>query len=261
MFEYRARTALVTGASSGIGAAFARALAERGMNVVLVARSDDALRRLADELTAQHSVRAEVVRADLSDPSAVETVRQEIEQRGLTVDLLVNNAGFATHGHFESLSASRDQEQIMVNVAALVGLTHAFLPGMLSRGGAIVNVASTAAFQPIPFMAVYAASKAFVVSFSRALAEEVRGRDVRIVTLCPGPTDTAFFEVCGSKEAAVGQLRSVDQVVATGLRALERGRHLVVDGAVNSLAGFMARILPSSFTSRMAGRVARPRDR
>jgi short-subunit dehydrogenase len=173
---------------------------------------------------------------------------------------LVNNAGFATHGHFETIPADREHDEIMVNVAAVVGLTHAFVPGMLDRGGgAVINVASTAAFQPIPFMAVYAATKAFLVSFSRALAEEFRGRDLRVVALCPGPTETNFFEVAQAREAAVGRLRTAEQVVATGLRALERGRSFVVDGAVNALSGFFARMLPGSFTARMAARVVRPR--
>lgn len=260
MFEYRGRTALVTGASSGIGTAFVHALATRGMNVVLVARSADRLRQIADEIAAKHGVRAEVVGADLSVASAAEAVRLDVEQRGLAVDLLVNNAGFATHGHFDKISAQRDHDEIMVNIAAVVGLTHAFVPGMLTRGGgAVINVASTAAFQPLPFMAVYAASKSFLVSFSYALAEEFRDRNIRVLALCPGPTATNFFEAAAAKEAAVGRLRSADQVVATGLRALEKGRTFVVDGTGNAVTGFLARMLPASFTAKMAGRVTRPR--
>jgi uncharacterized protein len=258
MFEYRGRTALVTGASSGVGTAFVHALAAKGMNVILVARSGDRLGRIASEAAATYGVHTEVVVADLSEAMVAETVRQEIHQRGLTVDLLVNNAGFATYGYFEKIPAERDHAEVMVNVAAVVGLTHALVPGMLARGGAVINVASTAAFQPLPFMAVYSASKAFLVSFSRALAEEYRGRNIRVLVLCPGPTDTNFFEASGAQEAAVGRLRSADQVVATGLRALENGRTFVVDGAVNAWAGLFARMLPGSFTARMAGRVTRP---
>jgi uncharacterized protein len=262
MFDYRGRTALVTGASSGIGAGFIRALAAASMNVILTARSGERLNALATDVSEKHKVQAEVICADLSEETAVESVRLEVERRGLVVDLLVNNAGFATHGFFENLPARRDHDQIMVNVASVVGLTHAFVPGMLARGGgAVINIASTAAFQPIPYMAVYAASKAFLISFSRALTEEYRGRNVHVVALCPGPTDTEFFQVAGAREAAVGRLRTVDQVVATGLRALDKRRHLVVDGFVNSIAGFMARILPASFTSRMAGRIVRPRHK
>jgi uncharacterized protein len=259
MFEYRGRTALVTGASSGTGTAFVHALAAKGMNVILSARSAERLDQIAGAVAATHGVRAEVVVADLSAATAVETVREQLLQRGLTVDLLVNNAGFATHGHFENIPAERDHAEVMVNVAAVVGLTHAMIPGMLAGGGAVINVASTAAFQPLPFMAVYSASKAFLVSFSRALAEEYRDRNIRILVLCPGPTDTNFFEASGAKQAAVGRLRTAEQVVTTGLRALEKGHTFVVDGAMNACAGLFARMLPGSFTARMAGRVTRPR--
>ncbi len=258
MFEYRGRTALVTGASWGIGTAFVQALAAKGMNVILVARSADRLQQLAADTAAKHGVRTEVVVADLSAATGAECVRQQVEARGLAVDLLVNNAGFATHGCFESLPAQRDHDEVMVNVTAVVGLCHAFIPGMLARGGAVINVASTAAFQPLPFMAVYGATKAFLVSFSYALGEEYRDRNIRVLALCPGPTETNFFEVIGSKKAAVGKLRSADQVVATGLHALEKGRGFVVDGMGNAVSGFMARLLPSAFTAKMAGRITRP---
>jgi hypothetical protein len=262
MFEYRGRIALVTGASSGIGTAFVHALAAKGMNVILVARSVDRMRGLAQDVAAKHRVQAEVIAADLASDQAAEAVRREVEGRGLTVDLLVNNAGFATHGFFEEIPARRDHEEIMVNIAAVVGLTHAFLPPMLSRGGGgVINIASTAAFQPIPFMAVYAASKAFLVSFSLALAEECRDRHVRVLALCPGPTDTQFFDIAQAKEAAVGRLRSAEQVVVTGLNALEKGRDFAVDGLGNAISGFMARMLPASFTAKMAARVVRPRKK
>jgi short-subunit dehydrogenase len=258
--EYRGRTALITGASWGIGTAFAHALATRGMNLILVARSRDRLDELSRSITENTNVRAEVISADLSEEGVVDAVRREVEQRGLAVDILVNNAGFATHGHFETISAEREHDEIMVNVASVVGMTHAFVPGMLQRGGgAVINVASTAAFQPLPFMAVYAATKAFVVSFSLALAEEYRGRNVRVLTLCPGPTDTNFFEASNAAQAKVGRLRSADQVVATGLRALDRGRSFVVDGTLNAISGFLARKLPATFTARMAGKITRPR--
>jgi short-subunit dehydrogenase len=262
MFEYRGRTALVTGASWGIGTAFVDVLASKGMNVILVARSADRLRQIADEVKAKHGVRAEIVVADLSEGTAVEAVRAEVDQRGLAVDLLVNNAGFGTYGHFETIPAQREHDEIMVNVAAVVGLTHAFVPGMLTRGGgAVINVASTAAFQPIPFMAVYAATKAFLVSFTYAVAEEYRDRNIRVLALCPGPTETNFFEVADAKAAAVGRLRTADQVVATGLRALEKGRTLAVDGMGNAVTGFLSSMMPSGFTAKMAGRVTRPRPK
>lgn len=260
MFEYRGRTALVTGASSGIGTAFVHALAQRGMNIILVARSLDRLGEIAADAATKHGVRTEVIAADLSEATAAETIRAQVEQRGLSVDLLINNAGFATHGHFESIPAKRDHDEVMVNVTAVVGLTHAFVPGMLQRGGgAVINIASTAAFQPLPFMAVYGATKAFLVSFSRALAEEYRGRNIQVLVLCPGPTETSFFDVVGTKDVAAFKLRTVDQVVATGLRALEKGRSFAVDGMANAVSGFLARMLPGGFTARMASRVTRPR--
>ncbi|HZZ82141.1 MAG TPA: SDR family oxidoreductase [Gemmataceae bacterium] len=260
MFEYRGRTALVTGASSGIGTVFVEALAAKGMNVILVARSADRLGQIATEVSGKYGVRTEIVTADLSEANAAEAVRSEVEQRGLIVDLLVNNAGFATHGYFETIPAKRDQEQVTVNVTAVVGLSRAFIPGMLTRGGgAVINIASTAAFQPLPYMAVYAATKAFLVSFSQALAEEYRGRNVHVLALCPGPTATKFFEVAGSTDLAVGKMRTAEQVVETGLRALEKGRGLAVDGTVNALNGFFAGLLPGAFTARMASKFTRPR--
>jgi short-subunit dehydrogenase len=260
MFDYRGRTALVTGASSGIGTAYVHALAAKGMSVILLARSSDRLNQVAAEITSKYGVRADILCADLSEPTAAESVRAQVEERNWTVDLLVNNAGFATHGYFEGIPAKRDQDQVAVNVGAVVGLCHAFLPGMLTRGGGgIINVASTAAFQPLPYMAVYAATKAFVVSFSQALAEEYRARNIRVLAICPGPTATNFFEVAGSKEIAVGKMRTAQQVVDTSLRAFEKGRAVAVDGTVNALNGFFASMLPGGFTARMASRFTRPR--
>ncbi|HEY2838238.1 MAG TPA: SDR family oxidoreductase [Pirellulales bacterium] len=260
MFEYRGKTALVTGASSGIGRAFAQELAARGMNLILVARNEQALRQLATELSAQHKVRAEVIVADLSQAGVAAKISQEVVGRGLPVELLVNNAGFMTHGNLETISAERDLDEVMVNCAAVVGLTHAFLPAMLARNeGGIINVASIAGFQPIPHMAVYAASKAFVISFSVALWEECRSRNVRVVTLCPGTTDTPLFEVNDAPEAALGKKRSPQQVVATGLRGLEKGRSLVVDGVMNSLLSNGPRLIPKWLAAKFAGQAVKPR--
>src|SRR5437660_4891094 len=216
-------TALVTGASSGIGEAFARALAGRGDDLVLVARSADRLEALAAELRARHGVRAEVIAADLADPAAPDAIAAELAARGLAVDTLINNAGFGTHGEFAAQDAKRERDEVIVNAYAPLALTHALLPGMLARKhGEIVNVASTAAFQPVPYMATYGATKAFLLSFSEALAEEVRAHGVRVVALCPGQTDTAFFTEIG--EARVGRARRPEQLVASALRALRPGR-------------------------------------
>jgi len=259
MFIYQGKTALVTGASSGIGATFARTLAAKGMNVILVARSEEKLRALANEIEGQFSVRAEVVAIDLGRERAAQDVSEEVQRRGLNVDLLVNNAGFGTHGRFETLDAARDHDEIMLNVTALVDLTHAFIPSMVSRKeGGIINVASTAAFQPLPYMAVYGATKAFVISFSAALAQEYRRRGIRVVTICPGATATDFFQVVGTEDAAVGQKRTPQQVVATALKALERGKSVVIDGRVNTLLALFARLTPISISARVSESMMRP---
>lgn len=261
MFTYQGKTALITGASSGIGQTFARVLAERSMSVVLVARSEERLRTLATELSEQHGIRAEVIVADLSREQAAREILQEVQQRGLVIDLLVNNAGFATNGFFEKLSPETDHRQVMVDVTAVVDLTHAFIPMLLERspGAAIINVASTAGFQPLPYMAVYAASKAFVLSFSQALGEEYRTRGLHVLALCPGPTDTPFFDIAG-ESASFGRKRKPEQVVATGLRALERGNSVVVDGFTNALMAQLARLSPRQLVVRGAAQNARPQQ-
>ena len=217
MFTYKGKTVLITGASSGLGLTFAHALAERSMNVILVARSEERLRALAKEISERYNVHAEVIVADLSQARESERIQQVVEQRHLAVDMLINNAGFATHGFFETLDSERDHEEIMVDVASVVALTRAFLPSMVARGeGAVINVASTAAFQPVPYMAVYGASKAFVLSFSQALSEEYSKRGIRFLALCPGATETNFFQVAG-EGAAFGRKRTSEQVIATAL--------------------------------------------
>ena len=258
MFLYQGKTALITGASAGIGAAFASELAARGMDIVLVARSEERLHALATDIMQHHGHRAEVITADLSNEQGVALVLQEVERRGLTIDLLVNNAGFGTHGYFETIAPERDQQEVMLNVAAVVALSHAFLPAMAARGdGAVINLASTASFQPVQYMPVYGASKAFVLSFSVALAEEYRHRGVRILALCPGATVTSFFEVAG-EEAAMGPKRTSEQVVATGLRALEQGRSVVVDGFINMMLSHVSRVLSHSTMARITGHGLRP---
>lgn len=259
MFAYQGKTALITGASSGIGAAFARELAARGMSVVLVARSMDRLERLATELGRQNA-QVVVIGADLSEPAAVTGLIQEIQGRGLTVDLLINSAGFGLHGSFETLASHQEQREIELNVAALVALTHAVVPAMVSHGvGGVINVASTLAFQPTPYMAVYGATKAFVLSFTHALAAEHRGNGVRFLALCPGPTATPFYEVSGGKEVfARMRMRTPEQVVKTGLRAFERGRPVAVDGAANRWLFRLTGGVPDGVGARMLARALRP---
>jgi len=258
--EYRQANIMITGASSGIGLALAQALAARGANLILVACSAEMLRRIAENLARQHGVRAHAVVADLGADGAAEEVHAQACALGLTPHMLINNAGFATYGRFESLSLTRQLDEIALNCRAVVALSHAVLPAMLSQGhGAIINVASTAALQPLPYMAVYGATKAFVLSFSEALWQEYRDRGIRVLALCPGATDTAFFDVVGADEAAVGQRMSVDVVVNICLYALERGRSHVVAGRANRLLAWLPRLLPRQTVLRVVANMLKPR--
>jgi len=253
------QTALVTGASSGLGAAFARALAERGADLVLVARSQDVLHATADRLHSAYGVRVEVIAQDLAQAGAAETVAARLAELGVSVDVLINNAGFATQGPWETIPAKRDHAQVMLNVVAVVDLTHALVPRMLERrAGAVVNVASLGGFQPAPRLAVYGASKAFVISLGQALSAELAGRGVAVLTVCPGPVDTPFFDVLGSRDAAIGQQLAPEQVVEHALRALERGRTLVVPGWRNALTAHASRLLPRRLVLALAERATRP---
>ncbi len=249
MSYYHEKTALITGASYGIGEAFAHALATRGMNVVLVARSEERLRKLAKLLTTQFHIRAEVIAADLAQPEAATHIFQAVQDLGLAVDLLVNNAGFGTNGVFTSIDPALEYQLVQVNVAAVVAMTHAFLPAMVERkAGAIINVASLASFLPTPYSAVYAASKAFVLSFSAALWGEYRHAGVRVVALCPALVTSHFFAASGIEmptSAGRTTILSPEVVVAAALKGLEKGKVYVIPGRLNYLLGnFVKRVLP-----------------
>ncbi len=195
-------TALITGASSGLGEEFARQLARENYDLVLAARREDRLRAVAEQAKGLGSPRAEVISSDLGKPGAAQALYRQIGERGLEIDYLVNNAGFGTHGQFQHLPLEREIEEIDLNVSALVALTRLFLAAMVERKrGTVVNVASTAAFQPVPYMATYGATKAFVLSFSEALSVELRGTGVTVTALCPGPTRTEFQDVAEVNEA------------------------------------------------------------
>jgi hypothetical protein len=252
-------TALVTGASSGLGAEFAAQLAARGHDVVLVARSGDRLASLAERLTAEHGVRAHVLVQDLAEPDAARRIAGQLTARDLSVDLLINNAGFGTCGRFEEIPAARDHDQLMVNVVALVDLTHELLPGMLERGrGQVVNVASNAGFQPAPYFAVYGAAKAFVLNFGLALRQEYRRRGIRVLTLCPGPVETAFFDTIGTRRAAVtGSMTTPEPVVRAALHALERDRAYISPGLGNALTAHLAPRRPRTLVAAISARITR----
>jgi short-subunit dehydrogenase len=254
--------ALVTGASSGIGVAFARALRAKGERLVLVARRRDRLQELSRELGGED--KAAVLAADLTEPEAIDRLAEEIRARGFIVDLLVNNAGAGHTSRFHEEPRETVLRMIDLNVRALVALTHAFLPGMVARGrGRVINVASNAAFQPVPFLTVYAATKAFVLSFTEGLASELAGTGVRVQALCPGLTATEFLDVA---ETGPGLLinrmpaMSAEDVVACSLRGLERGRLRVVAGFTNRLMAGVQRFVPGAIVRRVAAELYRPRS-
>jgi uncharacterized protein len=245
------RTCLITGASSGIGADLARVLARKGYGVTLVARRDDLLRALADELTSSSAVRAEVVTADLSEEAARDGLAAEVAARGLTVDLLVNNAGFSTVGPVHRSDAAREVAMIRTNVEAVAHLCSLFVPGMVERGrGAVLNVASMAAFQPLPGQAGYGATKAFVLSYSQALGQELKGKGVTVTALCPGPVETGFAEAAGiSEDEAADALPrfmwvSSPDVAAQAVAGLAKGQAVVIPGTSNRIAAGFAHLTP-----------------
>jgi len=251
-------TALITGASSGIGRSFAQRFAALGTDLVLVARRADVLDELAADLRARHAVSVTVMAHDLDRPDAAQELVARLEREQIAVDALVNNAGLGIHGDVATQPLSTATTQIAVNVNSLTALSALLLPPMLARGrGTIINVASTAGFQPVPHMAVYSASKAYVLTFTRALWRETRGTGVDVLALCPGATDTAFFATAGDA-ASVGARRTPEQVVETALRALRRGRPSVVDGRGNALVSWLAPRLPERLSLTLAERSVRP---
>jgi short-subunit dehydrogenase len=249
---------LITGASSGIGEVFARRLAARGRNVLLVARSEDKLITLCNELGRSNSIRAQYVALDLSLPESPARLFEEAEKRSLSIDLLVNNAGFGSFGDFSKADLARELNMIDLNVKALVELTNRFLLPMRERKqGAIINVASTAAFQAVPFMATYAATKAFVLSFSEALWEENRSYGVKVMALCPGVTETNFFEAARGEKPPARASQTPEEVVETALRGLARGKSHIISGWINRVMTESERLVPRSLVTRMAGRMMR----
>jgi len=242
--SYADHWGLVTGASSGIGAEFARQLAARGMHCVLVARREDRLQDLARELEAAHGIRCEIISADLSQPRAGRELLAEVSRRGITIDLLVNNAGFGMVASVEGTDVGRALELIQVNVTCLTELTLLAAKEMAHRGrGGIINIGSIVSFQPVGYMGVYAASKAYVLHFGDALWAELQPCGVTVTTLCPGTTRTEFFDrsgVPGWAEHNEGQ--DVATVVRTGLKAFDAGRQYVVSGWINYLLSLAVRL-------------------
>jgi short-subunit dehydrogenase len=262
--DYHGQTTLITSASSGIGVEFAREFARRGSDVVLVARRLDRLEKLAAELATTHGVRATAIPLDLSLPAAGRTLAEEVDRRGLAVTSLVNNAGFGTFGPFHAEDPERLREEINVDVASVVDISRAFIERLRATGtGVLINVASMAAYQPIPNMAVYAATKAFVLSFTEALWQESLDTGLRVVSLSPGATRTEFNDVLGTEEPTSGaSFQTPRQVVQTALRALDRRTPppSVVSGRLNRLMANAARLLSRRRTVLVAASVTRTTD-
>lgn len=258
-------TALITGASSGIGEAFAQQLAAQNHDLVLVARSQAKLEQLAQELRDRHQVQATVITQDLTESNGPSQVWETTQAQGIAIDLLVNNAGFGDYGAFTENSREKQLNMIQLNVLALVDLTTLFLPPMLERGaGQIINVASIAAFQPMPYLAIYGATKTFILHFSEALWGECRDRGIAVLAVCPGPTKTNFFDIAGfdpfkNAQEAEKDAVSPEYVVKEALKALKRGDATVVPGGLSNQAiANVHRFLPRQFTIKAIEQQFRP---
>lgn len=246
--DFKGKTAVVTGASSGIGVGYANELAARGAKLVLVARRKDLLDALAAKLTKDHGVEVSVIAMDLGTLSAGQELVDALKKLNVEPEVLINNAGFGTSGRFAEEDRARVQQEIVLNVATLVDLTAVYLPQMLKRNsGAIVNIASTASYQPVPGMAVYAATKAFVRSFTSAVWGEVKGTNVRVLTVSPGATATEFFDVAKAK--SMGKLAPIQDVVAATFKALnaKRSKPAIIVGRQNAVMAFASRLFSAKF--------------
>ncbi|WP_414564327.1 MULTISPECIES: SDR family NAD(P)-dependent oxidoreductase [unclassified Anabaena] len=242
-------TALITGASSGIGKAFAQELAARKINLVLVSRSEEKLHQLAKQLQEQYQIQVDVIVKDLTESDASDVVFDATKTKNLTIDLLINNAGFGDYGDFAERDRERQIKIVQLNILALVDLTHKFLPLMRQRrSGSIINVSSITAFQPIPYLSVYAASKAFILSFSEALWAENRPYGVRVLVTCPGPIETNFFAEANFPPTLLGNVDkaySSKEVVCQSLQALENGQPTLIMGDITTqIRSTLARLVP-----------------
>jgi hypothetical protein len=260
MIRYQGGWAVVTGASSGLGRGLAAGLADRGMSLVLTGRNEARLEEAALGIRNASGVEVETVAAELSTPAGVSALLDHVGDR--PIEVLVNNAGFGSYGPFVEADPDREAHEVAVDVSAVVTLARAFLPGMLARGsGGILNVASTIAFQPAPYQAVYGASKAFVLSFSQALWAEARSSGVAVTALCPGPTRTGFVDALGAEvghTAIYGRLGEPEPVIEAGLRALDKGRAVVIPGVRNKVVAASGRFVSHEQITRISARLLRP---
>lgn len=251
------QTALITGASGGIGLELAREFAKDGYNLVLVARSKDKLESIAQDFAKQYNISAIVIAKDLSKASAPDELYNELKTQGIQIDALVNNAGFATYGKFVEIPLEKELQEMQLNMVTLTHLSKLFGKDMVARkNGKILNIASTAAFQPGPLMAVYYATKAYVLSFSEALANELEGTGVTVTVLCPGPTESGFQERAAMQESKLVQkggmvrMMTSEEVAAQGYEATKRGQTIVIPGFSNQLGTMLPRFLPRKMVTR-----------
>jgi short-subunit dehydrogenase len=256
-------TALITGASSGLGEQFAYALAQQKYDLVLVARRRERLEGVATRAKELGAARVEIIAADLGRREAPREICEQLKAAQIQIDYLVNNAGFGTNGRFHQLDLGRELEQIDLNIVALVSLTHLLLPAMIERhSGTIINVASTAAFQAVPYMSTYAATKAFVLSFTEGLAGELAGRGLRVMALCPGPVKTEFQTVAHNENAVMPSFVWVPakKVVASAIAAAASGRMTYIAGGLNFVTAQAIRFVPRVLANFIARRIYRPAD-
>ena len=256
--EWRGKWALVTGASAGIGVALAQELATGGTNLVLTARREERLEELAKALSAKHQVKTEIFAADLAEPSAPEKIFAFTKEKGIEIDLLINNAGFGQYGEFPSVDTQRLLEMVQVNCSAVVHLTRLYLPGMLARRrGDVLILASTASFQAVPYISTYAATKAFDLLFAEGLAEEMKPYGIRVCALCPGSTESEFHVVSG-QEKFKRRAETAEKVAHAGLNALAAGKSYVISGLGNYLGAHGERLVPRRFVTKVAAGMFKP---
>jgi hypothetical protein len=257
--DFKGKWALVTGASAGIGVALARELASHGAKLILTARRRERLEALAAELTAK-GTEVRTVAADLNDPAGPQQIYDATEVAGVSVDILINNAGLGQLSEFHLSPVEQELSQVRVNCEAMVRLSRLFVPRMVERGrGWVLVVASTASFQPIPYMATYAATKVFDRFFAQGLAQEVKRHGVKVTTLCPGPTDSEFFDVARAGVYKTRGVQSAQEVARLGIAALAKGRLTVIPNFAGSAGAFMVRFLPVGFITWAIEKVARPK--
>jgi short-subunit dehydrogenase len=256
--EWSGKWALVTGASAGIGAALAEELASGGTNLALTARRKDRLEELAHRLTATYKIKTVVFAADLAAPDAPEKIFAFTKEKGIEIELLINNAGFGQYGEFPSIEKQRLLEMVQVNCHAVVHLTRLYLPEMIARGhGDVLILASTASFQAVPYISTYAATKAFDLLFAEGLAEEMKPYGIRVCALCPGSTESEFHAVSG-QEKFKRRMETAEEVARTGLRALAAGKSYVISGLGNYLGAHGERLVPRRFVAKIAAGMFKP---